>query len=204
MPDFELERAVGGLVAGIDEAGRGPWAGPVVAACAAIPDPALLPAGINDSKKLSRKRREALFDPLMAVALVGIGQATPGEIDSLNILAATLLAMRRSLDDLHEKHHIQPDFVLVDGNRLPPDLPCPARAIVKGDAKSLSIASASIVAKVTRDRIMTALDVLHPGYGWAKNAGYGTAEHQAGLARLGVTEHHRTTYRPIQVLMESS
>lgn len=204
MPDFELERAAGGLVAGIDEAGRGPWAGPVVAACALILDPSRLPAGIDDSKKLSKKRREALFDPILAAAFIGVGQASPGEIDALNILAATMLAMRRALDDMCEKHQIQPDFVLIDGNRLPDDLPCPARAIVKGDAKSLSIASASIVAKVTRDRIMMRLDQENPGYGWAHNAGYGTAEHQAGLARLGVSAHHRTTYAPIRRRLESS
>jgi len=204
MPHFELERATGGLVVGIDEAGRGPWAGPVVAAAALIRDPDQLPAGINDSKKLSKKRREALFDPIGETFFVGVGAATPGEIDQINILAATMLAMRRALDDLITNHDISPDFALVDGNRLPADLPCPARAIVKGDATSLSIAAASIVAKVTRDRIMTTLDKEYPGYGWAQNAGYGTAEHQAGLARLGVTTHHRTTYRPIQRILESS
>jgi ribonuclease HII len=204
MPHFDLEREAGGLVVGIDEAGRGPWAGPVVAAAALIIDPGHLPDGIDDSKKLSRNRREALFDPLLAAARVGVGQASPGEIDELNILAATMLAMRRALEDLCARHKIQPDFALIDGNRLPADLPCPARAVVRGDATSLSIAAASIVAKVTRDRIMTRLDEENPGYGWARNAGYGTAEHQAGLARLGVTAHHRTTYAPIRHLLESS
>ena len=204
MPHFELECAAGGLVVGIDEAGRGPWAGPVVAAAALIRDPAQLPDGINDSKKLSKKRREALFDPIGETFCVGVGEATPGEIDQINILAATMLAMRRALDDLIANYDIKPDFALIDGNRLPADLPCPARAIVKGDATSLSIAAASIVAKVTRDRIMTSLDEEFPGYGWARNAGYGTPEHQAGLARLGVTRQHRTTYRPIQRFLESS
>lgn len=204
MPHFELELEAGGLVAGIDEAGRGPWAGPVVAAAAVILDRRALPAGIDDSKKLAKKRREALFEPIMAAARVGLGQALPGEIDDLNILAATLLAMRRALDDLAARHDIRPDFALIDGNRLPENLPCPARAVVKGDAISLSIAAASIVAKVTRDRIMTALDEENPGYGWAQNAGYGTAEHRAGLARLGVTAHHRTTYAPIRRCLETS
>ena len=204
MPHFDLEHAAGGLVAGIDEAGRGPWAGPVVAVAAVIIDPARLPDGIDDSKKLSKKRREALFDPIMASAYIGVGQASPGEIDEFNILAATMLAMRRALDDLVAQHQIQPEFALIDGNRVPGDLPCPARAVVKGDATSLSIAAASIVAKVTRDRIMTTLDEDFPGYGWARNAGYGTPEHQAGLARLGVTSHHRTTYGPIRRLLHTS
>jgi len=213
MPHFELEREagrlvvgidVGKIIVGIDEAGRGPWAGPVVAAAAVILDPDGLPAGINDSKKLSRKRREALFEPLVAALPVGVGQASVAEIDDINILAATMLAMRRAVDDLIQNHDATPDFALIDGNRIPPGLPCPARAVIKGDAISLSIAAASIVAKVTRDRIMTQLDAENPGYGWARNAGYGTAEHQAGLARLGVTAHHRTTYAPIRRLLESS
>ncbi len=199
MPDLKLENAAGGVVAGIDEAGRGPWAGPVVAA-AVVLDRENLPAGIDDSKKLSRKRREALFAPIMASARVGIDQASVREIDELNILAASLLAMRRAVEALA----LRPDLALIDGNKVPTDLPCPGRAIVKGDAISLSIAAASIVAKVSRDRLMGDLDALHPGYGWAKNAGYGTAEHQAGLAHLGVTPHHRTSYAPIRRLMESS
>ena len=199
MPELKLESAAGGMVAGIDEAGRGPWAGPVVAA-AVVLDAANLPAGIDDSKKLTRAKREHLFDHIHACARVGIGQASVDEIDELNILAATMLAMRRAVEGLP----VRPELALIDGNKVPPDLPCPGRAVVKGDGISLSIAAASIIAKVSRDRLMGELDALHPGYGWAKNAGYGTAEHQAGLAHLGVTPHHRTSYAPIRRLMESS
>ncbi|NKB56130.1 MAG: ribonuclease HII [Alphaproteobacteria bacterium] len=195
MPDFALERAAGGRVAGIDEAGRGPWAGPVVAA-AAILDPATLPddlAGrLDDSKKLSRPVRNTLFDALQGHALLGVGIASVAEIDECNILAATMLAMRRAALALP----ITPDIALVDGNR-PPDLPCPVETVVRGDSLSLSIAAASIIAKVTRDRIMTELAAEHPGYGWERNAGYGTKAHRAGLERCGVTLHHRRSFKPI-------
>jgi ribonuclease HII len=209
MPDLNHEMRLGGRVAGIDEAGRGPWAGPVVAAAAILPagpgGMTALPdlAGLDDSKKLSATKREKLFAALCdaseagAVAL-GIGEASVAEIDATNILAATMLAMRRAVAALPSL----PDHALVDGNRLP-DLPCPATTLVGGDAKSLSIAAASIVAKVTRDRIMAALDAAHPGYGWAHNAGYGTAEHRAGLARLGPCEHHRTSFAPIRRLLDA-
>lgn len=195
MPDFALERRAGGRVAGIDEAGRGPWAGPVVAA-AAILDPARLPDGLaarlDDSKKLSHAVRESLFESLRDHATIGVGVASVAEIDETNILAATLLAMRRAVCALPEA----PDHALVDGNR-PPDLPCPVETVVRGDGLSLSIAAASIVAKVTRDRIMTDLAADYPGYGWERNAGYGTKAHRDGLARLGVTPHHRRSFKPI-------
>ena len=195
MPDFAFEEAAGGRVAGIDEVGRGPWAGPVVAA-AAILDPAKLPsdlaARVDDSKKLSRPIREMLFEALQQHALLGVGMASVSEIDANNILAATMLAMRRAVEALP----IEPHIALVDGNRAP-DLPCPVQTIIRGDGLSLSIAAASIIAKVTRDRIMTNLAKKHPGYGWERNVGYGTKAHKDGLDRCGVTIHHRRSFKPI-------
>ncbi len=197
MTDLALERARRGPVAGIDEAGRGPWAGPVVAA-AVVLDAGSVPVGVTDSKRLSRARREALFAALRASARIGVGAASVAEIDRLNILEATLIAMRRAVDDLG----VPPAHALVDGNRAP-ELSCPATAVVGGDARSLSIAAASIVAKVTRDRIMARLARRYPGFGWERNAGYGTPEHRAALARLGVTPHHRRSFAPIaRVLAE--
>lgn len=202
MPDFNLERAAGGRVAGIDEAGRGPLAGPVIAA-AVILDPKTLPDmlrdGIDDSKALTKSRREELFAVLQSHAHIGIGGASAAEIDRINILAATLRAMGRAVDDLG----IVPDLALIDGNRTP-ELACPATAVVRGDRASLSIAAASIVAKVTRDRIMAALARRHPGFGWERNAGYGTAEHKQALTRLGVTPHHRKTFAPINKILSLS
>lgn len=186
-----------GPVAGIDEAGRGPWAGPVVAA-AVILDPDNVPAGIADSKVLKPARREALLPAIEAAAEVGVGQASVEEIDALNILAATMLAMRRAVAALPRP----PVLALVDGNR-DPGLACRTRCIVKGDARCPAIAAASIVAKVTRDRIMAGLAAAHPGYGWERNAGYGTAQHRAALAQLGVTPHHRRSFAPIRQQLES-
>ncbi len=200
---FEYEAIGEGLspVCGVDEAGRGPWAGPVVAG-AAILDPETLPEdlrlGLDDSKKLKVDKREALFDRLKDHAIIAIGIASVEEIDRLNILQATMLAMTRALENLA----VKPGMVLVDGNRLP-SLPCPGISIVKGDGRSLSIAAASIVAKVTRDAIMAELAISHPGYGWQHNAGYGTKKHQQGLAEFGITEHHRRSFAPIRRLLES-
>ena len=195
MPDLHLEKEAGGVVAGVDEVGRGPWAGPVVAA-AVILDVATLPLSlteeIDDSKRLSAKRRRDIAQQLQSCARIGIGAAATAEISALNILGATFLAMRRAVDALE----VLPDLALVDGNRLPP-LPCPARTIIKGDGISLSIAAASIIAKVTRDQLMVRLGARYPGFGWERNAGYGTAEHQAALNRLGVTPHHRKSFAPI-------
>jgi ribonuclease HII len=199
MPDFTLERRITGPVAGVDEVGRGPLAGPVYAA-AVILDPARLPAGLDDSKKMTEARREKAFDAIMASALaVGIGVASVEEIDRINILASTMLAMRRAVDRLS----VAPVHVLVDGNKVPA-LPCPADAIVKGDSKVLSIAAASIIAKVTRDRVMSELDLAFPGYGWARNKGYGTADHMEALVRIGPSVHHRTSFAPIAQLMHSA
>lgn len=195
MPDFLLEAELPGIVAGIDEAGRGPWAGPVVAAAVILQQNAI-PQGINDSKKLSSSKRELLFHAISANAIVGVGMSSVEEIDQLNILGATKLAMLRAVEALP----VMPDFALVDGNQLPA-LPCQARAVVKGDDVSLSIAAASIIAKVTRDKIMRMLDAEYPGYNWANNAGYGTKDHQEGLKRLGLTPHHRKSFKPIQQLL---
>ena len=200
MPDLELELAVGGIVCGIDEVGRGPLAGPVLAAAVILPEnlPPDLVAAIDDSKKLSLAKREALSAGLMALPgiLVGVGQASVAEIDRINILQATFLAMRRAFDALPER----PGFALIDGNRLPKKFPCMARAIVKGDGKSLSIAAASIIAKVRRDALMAELAALHPEYGWEKNAGYGTPEHLAALGRFGATPHHRRSFAPVALV----
>lgn len=198
FPDLSLEHTEAGKVAGVDEVGRGPFAGPVVAA-AVILDENHIPVGIHDSKKLSRSVRERLFLEITNTALVGLGESTVEEIDALNILQASLLAMRRAVADLKTK----PDFVLVDGNK-DPDFGIPTRTIIKGDTISLSIAAASIVAKVTRDRKMCALAEDYPHYGWERNAGYGTAEHRKGLREFGVTPLHRRSFAPIRALLQSS
>lgn len=186
------------MIAGVDEAGRGPWAGPVVAAAVILRG--AVPAGLDDSKKLSAKRREALFDALHASdCLIGVGQASVAEIDSINILQATYLAMARAVEALAAP----PAHVLVDGNRLP-TWRWPATAIVGGDGCEPAISAASIIAKVTRDRIMADLDRRHPGYGWAQNQGYGVAAHAQALHTLGVTPHHRASFAPVKsVLMRA-
>jgi len=185
----------GGGVAGVDEAGRGPWAGPVVAA-AVILDPHAIPPGLDDSKKLTARRREALFARLQACARIGVGQASVEEIDALNILKASLLAMSRAVRALP----VAPSLALIDGNRAP-EISCPAVTLVGGDARSLSIAAASIIAKVTRDAIMHDLDTEFPGYGWKTNQGYGTRQHQTSLKQLGVTPHHRRSFRPVHNML---
>ncbi len=199
MPDFCLETAAGGRVAGVDEAGRGPLAGPVVAAAVVFPDgvPAALAALLDDSKKLTADRRERALAALRAQdgIEIGIGAASVAEIARLNILQAALLAMRRAVARLPAP----PDLALIDGNKAP-NLPCPARCVIGGDAISLSIAAASIVAKVVRDRAMARLDARHPGYGWSGNAGYGTAPHRDALRRLGATVHHRAGFGTVRQL----
>lgn len=194
-PDYALELAAGpGLICGIDEAGRGPWAGPVVAA-AVVLNPGNIPPGLNDSKKLSEARREALFPLIMAAAQVGVGSASAQEIDAMNIVQATFLAMKRALAALP----VRPDLALVDGNLAPP-LSCRVRTVIGGDAKSLSISAASIVAKVTRDRLMVALDQKFPAYGFARHKGYGTAQHQAALAQFHPCTEHRRSFAPVAAL----
>ncbi len=200
-PDFVFERRAGGLVAGLDEAGRGPLAGPVVAA-AAVVNAAAAPLGLDDSKRLAAAEREALFHLLQSSALVGVGAASVEEIDRLNILAASLLAMRRALDALVWRLGRFPDLALVDGNQSP-NLPCPTELVVKGDSRCASIAAASIIAKVARDRAMAALARECPGYGWEHNAGYATAQHRAALAKLGPTRHHRRSFAPVAALTDN-
>ncbi len=196
VPDFTHERDAPRPVCGIDEVGRGPWAGPVVAA-AVILDPLLLPDGLDDSKRLLPQRREELAGVIHATAIVGVGMASVAEIEAMNILQASFLAMRRAVAALS----LRPALALVDGHIQPPGLPCPSRAIVGGDGLALSIAAASIVAKVARDRLMVALAQQFPGYGWETNMGYGTRAHAEGLARLGVTAHHRRSFQPIHNIL---
>lgn len=197
-PDFTIElQAIGNgarRVCGIDEAGRGPWAGPVVAA-AVVLDPGAIPPGLDDSKKLTRHQREALFQPILDSAKVGIGIADVERIDRDNILQATFWAMAQALERMGGA-----DLALIDGNRAPA-LACRAQTIVEGDSRSLSIAAASIVAKVTRDRIMVGHDASWPGYGFARHKGYGTAFHQAALQRLGPSPIHRRSFAPIAALL---
>ncbi|MEQ9257737.1 MAG: ribonuclease HII [Roseovarius sp.] len=195
---FEEEaRATGALrIAGIDEVGRGPLAGPVTAA-AVVLDPAAIPEGLNDSKALTPARRAALSEIILATAEVSIAHASVEEIDSLNILRASHLAMQRALAALAP----HPDFALIDGNMIPAELGCGARAVVKGDTLSLSICAASIVAKVARDRIMWDLAQQFPGYGWETNAGYGSKSHMAALQNLGVTPHHRRSFKPVHNIL---
>jgi ribonuclease HII len=201
MPDYALEQELGGLVAGVDEAGRGPLAGPVVAA-AVVLDIQRLPDGIDDSKVLLKEHRETLHGMITATAHVGVGIASVEEIDRINILQATFLAMVRAVEALP----VAPSHLLIDGNQRPKTLPCACRTVIGGDAISLSIAAASIVAKVTRDRIMAELSAEHPHYGWERNAGYGTPEHRRALSVVGISPHHRKSFAPIRglILQESA
>ena len=200
LPDFSFELAAFArgltLVAGVDEAGRGPLAGPVVAA-AVILDPANIPAGLNDSKQLTSKRRQALYALLLETADIAVGEATVGEIEQLNILRASHLAMQRAVDGLKQT----PQHVLIDGQMLPRGFNLSSQSIVRGDALSLSIAAASIVAKTWRDRLMVDLAQQYPGYGWDQNAGYPTKGHKNALQNLGVTPHHRRLFKPVHNIL---
>jgi ribonuclease HII len=199
-PDFEFERAAmaqGHLrIAGVDEVGRGPLAGPVTAA-AVVLDPACIPQGLNDSKKLTQKARALLYDQIMQAADVSIAHASVEEIDEINILRASHLAMMRALNGLKPPA----DYALIDGNMLPRDLLLPAKAIIKGDGRSQSIAAASIMAKVCRDCVMLSLAQQHPGYGWETNMGYGSKSHMSALQELGVTPHHRRSFKPVHNML---
>lgn len=199
LPDWSLEARFEGPVAGIDEVGRGPLAGPVVAA-AVILDPARLPAGLRDSKQLAKATRERLDDEIRGTAIAfAIGSASVEEIDRINILEAALLAMRRAVAALPRP----PVACLVDGNR-DPRTGLPTRTVVGGDRRSLSIAAASILAKVTRDRIMAGLAREHPAYGWEKNAGYGVPLHLDSLRLVGVSPHHRKSFAPVRKILLST
>lgn len=195
-PTDSYERAAGGIVAGMDEAGRGPLAGPVVAA-AVVLAPGTSPEGVDDSKALGEAEREAAYDIIMKSACVGVGIGSVKEIDRINILEASLLAMRRAVTSLAWQRGALPDLTLVDGNRSP-RLPCREQLLVGGDGLSVSIAAASIVAKVTRDRLMASLAERHRGYGWEHNRGYGTAHHRLALTLLGPTPHHRRSFAPLR------
>jgi ribonuclease HII len=199
-PDDSLERearAQGYMrIAGVDEVGRGPLAGPVTAA-AVILDPGAIPAGLNDSKKLTPRSREVLAKTLHACAEVSIAHATVAEIDEINILRASHLAMERAVAALDPP----PDYLLIDGNLLPRGLSIPALAVVKGDARSVSISAASIVAKICRDTLMVDLAQQHPGYGWETNMGYPSKCHREALLNLGVTPHHRRSFKPVHNIL---
>ena len=196
--DFENRARQAGYrrIAGVDEAGRGPLAGPVVAA-AVILDPEHIPEGLNDSKLLSARKRAEVLDHIIARAEVGVGLASVAEIDELNILRASHLAMCRAIEALRTR----PDHVLIDGNLVPRDLTLPATPVVKGDSLSLSIAAASIVAKTRRDAIMWDLAQQYPGYGWERNQGYPTKCHKEALRNLGVTPHHRRSFKPVHNIL---
>ncbi|GAB4543888.1 MAG: ribonuclease HII [Ruegeria sp.] len=199
-PNFELEQALIAhgypRVAGVDEVGRGPLAGPVVAA-AVILNPQDIPEGLNDSKKLTARRRLALDADLRARSEYAIAEASVAEIDDLNILYASHLAMERAVAALKPA----PDYLLIDGNLIPKGLTVPAQAVVKGDAKSVSIAAASILAKNWRDQLMVDLAQQHPGYGWETNAGYPSKQHREALQNLGVTPHHRRSFKPVHNIL---
>jgi ribonuclease HII len=202
LPHFDFERAAfargHACVAGIDEAGRGPWAGPVVAA-AVILNPDVLPLGVNDSKKLMPEKRDELYDIIVSVAEFGIGISDVETIDRDNILQATYAAMIQAVTNLKRV----PQLAFVDGNRAP-KLSCLTETIIEGDGQCLSIAAASIIAKVTRDRMMIDLDRECPGYGFAQHKGYGTPEHQEALSRLGPSVHHRRSFEPVRILYEAA
>lgn len=198
MPNNLIERGLGWpqkLIAGIDEAGRGPWAGPVVSA-AVILNEKNIPDGLNDSKKLSEKKRLSLFSSIYNFHSVGVGISSIEEIDTMNVLQATFLSMSRAVNDLNP----QPEHVLVDGN-LDPGLDFKTDCIVKGDSASLSIAAASIIAKVTRDNLMIELDGEYPYYCWKKNKGYGTSEHRKALEMYGPCKYHRKSFSPINKIL---
>ncbi len=196
QPNWHYEAKYGGsMIAGVDEAGRGPLAGPVVVA-AVILDPKRVPDGLNDSKKLSKTRRETLFEMIVQSAHMGIGIAEPEEIDRINILAATMKAMQRAVADLPTV----PNYILIDGNRCP-KFNVPVQAIIKGDAKSLSIAAASIIAKTTRDKLMAGADIRWPGYGHRGHKGYPTKAHRKALLELGASPIHRRSYAPVKAVL---
>ena len=183
-------------IAGVDEVGRGPLAGPVTA-CAVVLDMSRIPEGLNDSKKLSAKRLESLAEAILACAEVSVASASVEEIDELNILRASHLAMERAVAGLLTP----PDHCLIDGNLIPKGLTVSAEAIVKGDSKSVSISAASIVAKIRRDYVMSALAQQYPGYGWETNAGYPSKSHRLALQNLGVTPHHRRSFKPVHNIL---
>lgn len=208
MPTWNIEDKIGGAVCGVDEAGRGPWVGPVAAGAVMFLSREINPeilTQIDDSKKLTAKKREKVYDLLLEEARAGrltygIGLASATEIDELNILQATFLAMKRAAAKLNPA----PQHAIIDGNRLPAEFVCPTSCYIGGDAQSYSIAAASILAKVYRDNLMKELAQKYPGYGFEKNAGYGTKDHIAGLQKYGVTPEHRKSYKPIKEFLQQA
>ena len=200
FPNFKIEQDLimngCSIIAGVDEVGRGPLAGPVTAA-AVILDPLNIPDNLNDSKVLSSKKREKLFEELKSSSTFAVAHVSPEKIDKLNILQASLLAMVNAVSNLK----VKPNHILIDGNKVPKRLAGRATAIVKGDRKVLSIAAASIIAKVTRDKLMRDLDSEFPVYGWAKNAGYPTKCHMNAIVKYGVTPHHRRSFKPVHNIL---
>ena len=196
LPDFDAETRLitkgYKAIAGVDEVGRGCIAGPVTAA-AVILNPQKIPSGLNDSKKLNLKNREKIFQSIQDTCAFCVAHSSVEEIDQINILQASLLSMKRAIFGLR----IKPDFVLIDGNKNPEGLESNFETIIKGDSKSLSIAAASIVAKITRDRIMSRLDKEFPGYNWSQNAGYPTKMHKSAILDIGITPYHRRSFKPV-------
>ena len=196
LPDFDAETRLitkgYKAIAGVDEVGRGCIAGPVTAA-AVILNPQKIPSGLNDSKKLNLKNREKIFQSIQDTCTFCVAHSSVEEIDQINILQAALLSMKRAILGLR----IKPDFVLIDGNKNPEGLESNFETIIKGDSKSLSIAAASIVAKITRDRIMSRLDKEFPGYNWSQNAGYPTKMHKSAILDIGITPYHRRSFKPV-------
>ncbi|PCJ99685.1 MAG: ribonuclease HII [Zetaproteobacteria bacterium] len=200
MTDFSIENQYSGIVCGLDEVGRGPLAGPVVAACVVIPPAKRMldfVAAIQDSKKLSVKKRDELYDKIIENFPHAITEITPEEIDEINILQASLKAMKTAHDAIGNI-----EYALVDGNKAP-ELNSKAITVIKGDSKSKSIAAASIIAKVHRDRIMQELSKQYPHYGWSKNAGYPTKQHREAILQFGITQHHRKSFAPVRNFIES-
>ncbi len=199
MPNLLIEKKKNKLnykiIAGVDEAGRGPWAGPVFSAAVILNDNNI-PEEINDSKKLSEKKRNNIYLEIISNHTYGLGIAEVDEIDELNILGATLLSMERAINNLA----VNPDFILIDGNHKP-KIEIDSESVIKGDTKSLSIAAASIIAKVERDKFMRKLDVQFPAYNWRKNKGYGTKDHQNALNKYGVTKYHRKSFSPVRKIL---
>lgn len=203
-PDFNLELQKAGLVCGLDEVGRAPLAGPVVAACVYIPSDKRdhnVWEHVNDSKKITHKKRESLFEGIQNNSCWAIAECSVEEIENINILQASFLAMRRALEVMQKNFSVQMDGALVDGH-IAPALPCAVQCIIKGDSKSVSIAAASIIAKVYRDRLMIELSKKHSHYGWESNAGYPTRTHLDGIQKHGITAHHRKTFAPVRNFIE--
>jgi ribonuclease HII len=203
-PDFTFEKSMKGLVCGLDEVGRAPLAGPVVAACVFIPKDKLKESvwsEVNDSKLLSAAKREELFDEIRLHSAWAISEACSDEIENINIVQASFLAMRRAYDAMIANFNVRIDGALIDGS-IKPEFPCKVKTIVKGDSKSVSIAAASIIAKVYRDRMMQRLGAEFPHYGWEQNAGYPTRQHLDAIQKHGLTHFHRKTFAPVRNFIE--